>query len=263
MTTPERSISEHEVQAFVDERLWPARRLEVAFYLETQPGLARRVAAYRAQRTALRLALAAIADEPIPPELDIARLRDGRLHQRHRRQWFATAIVLSLCVGGAAGWYLGLPKTPDRTQLAVSSLQQEAMNSHTVYAADRGHSVDVTAEEQNHLAQWLSNRVRHSVTPPDLSNAGYKLLGSRLLPTDRGATSALFMYDDEHGNRLNVLMRPMARGISAERSDLSRGAVNLCSWIRMGIGYAVVAVESDEVLDRVAQQISQQAGVPG
>jgi anti-sigma factor RsiW len=263
MMALERPISEHEMQAYVDERLWPTRHLEVEHYVQKQPQLARRVAAYRAQRAALRLCFAAQDDEPIPPELDLARLLAVRLRQRDAWQRMASAIVLPLCVGGAVGWYLGLPRMPDQTQLAVSSLQQEAMSSHTVYAADSLHSVEVSGAEQDHLAQWLSNRVRRSVAPPDLSHAGYKLLGGRMLATERGGAAALFMYDDEHGNRLSVLMRPMARGMIAERSDMSKGAVNLCSWIDKGIGYAVVAVTSDEALDRVADEISEQAGAPG
>ncbi len=173
------------------------------------------------------------------------------------------AIVLSFCVGSAAGWYMGLPRTLDQTQFAVFQLQQEAINSHTVYAADRHHSVEVTAAEQEHLAQWLSNRLRRAVAPPDLSRAGYKLLGGRLLATERGAAAALFMYDDEQGNRLSVLMRPMPRELTAERSDMNKGSVNGCSWIRNGIGYAVVAVASDNALDHVAEQISQRADAPG
>ncbi len=263
MTAPERPVSEHELQAYVDERLWPERQLEVEHILRTQPELSRRVAAYRAQRAALRSAFAAQADEPVPPELDLMRLRGARLRQSPGWRRLAVAIALSFCAGGATGSYVALPKTPDRTQLAVSVLQQEAMNSHTVYAADRRHSVEVTAAEQDNLAQWLSNRLRRTVAPPDLSHAGYKLLGGRLLATERGAAAALFMYDDAQGNRLSVLMRPMARALSAERSDMSQGTVNGCAWIKKGIGYAVVAVTSDEALDHVARQVSQQAGEPG
>ena len=50
MTAPERPISEDELQAWVDDRLDAARRLEVDRYLATQPDLARRMAGYRAQR---------------------------------------------------------------------------------------------------------------------------------------------------------------------------------------------------------------------
>ena len=263
MALPERPISEHELHAFVDGRLWPARQQDVELYLDTQPELARRVAAYRAQRAMLRAAFAAQADEPIPSELNLTRLVEDRL--RHRGGWrrAAAACTVALCLGGATGWYLSLPGTPDDTRLAVAVLQDEALNSHAVYATDRRHPVEVTAAEQEHLAQWLSNRLRRNVAPPDLSHVGYKLLGGRLLATERGAPAAIFVYDDAQGNRLSVVMRPMARELAADRTEMSQGTVNGCAWIEKGIGYAVVAGTSDEALDRVAQQISQQEGASG
>jgi anti-sigma factor RsiW len=121
----------------------------------------------------------------------------------------------------------------------------------------------VSAAEQDHLSQWLSNRLNRTVEPPDLSRSGYRLLGGRLLATERGAAAALFMYDDAQGNRLSLLMRPMAQEISAERSDMSRGAVNLCAWIKQGIGYAIVAETPDEALDDLAQEISGRTHEPG
>jgi anti-sigma factor RsiW len=263
MTAPERPITEHELHAYVDERLWPARRLEVENYLHTQPELAHRVTAYRAQRAALRSAFAAQAGEPIPSELDLTTLIENRLRQRHGWRRTAGVAVVALCVGVAAGWYLHLPATPNQTRFAVSVLQQEAINSHTVYAADRRHPIEVSAAEQDHLTQWLSNRLHRTVEPPDLSRAGYRLLGGRLLATERGAAAALFIYDDAQGNRLSLLMRPMAPDMSAGRSDMSRGTVNLCAWIKQGIGYAIVAETSDEALDRLAQQIAGRTREPG
>jgi anti-sigma factor RsiW len=263
MTAPERPITEHELHAYIDERLWPARQLEVENYLDTQPELARRVTAYRAQRAALRSAFAAQSEEPLPSKLDLTGLIESRLRQRHGWRRTMGVAVLTLCVGVAAGWYLHLPTTPNRTQLAVSLLQQEAINSHTVYASDRRHPIEVSAAEQDHLSQWLSNRLNRTVEPPDLSRSGYRLLGGRLLATERGAAAALFMYDDAQGNRLSLLMRPMAQEISAERSDMSRGAVNLCAWIKQGIGYAIVAETPDEALDDLAQEISGRTHEPG
>ena len=259
MTAAERPIAEEELHAYVDERLEPARRLEVERYLADQPELSRRVAAYRAQRDGLRAALDSFADEPIPPELNLSRLLEARLRQQHGWWRIAAAAVLCLGLGGAAGWYLGSPAHQTRTEAAVVLLQQQAMASHTVYAADRRHPIEVTAAESEHLSQWLSNRLHRSVTPPDLSAAGYRLLGGRLLATEHGGAAALFVYDDAQGNRLSVLMRPMAPELQAAHADISQGEVNGCTWIVKGIGYAVVAAAPDATLDRVADQISRQA----
>ena len=45
------------------------------------------------------------------------------------------------------------------------------------------HPIEVAATERDHLAQWLSNRLSRSVTPPALDALGYRLIGGRLLAT--------------------------------------------------------------------------------
>jgi anti-sigma factor RsiW len=263
MTAAERPIAEDELHGYVDGRLDTARRQEVERYLDAQPELARRVAAYRAQRDDLRAALAARATEPIPLELNLSRLLEARL--RHRQGWwkFAASMLLCLGLGGAAGWYLGLTPKLERTAVAVSLLQQQALATHTIYATDKRHPIEVAATERDHLSQWLSNRLHRNVAPPDLSASGYRLLGGRLLATEHGGAAALFVYDDAQGNRLSVVMRPMAPEMRAPHADIAQGAVNGCSWIDKGMGYAVVAATSDEALDRIAEQISRQVDGSG
>jgi anti-sigma factor RsiW len=145
----------------------------------------------------------------------------------------------------------------------MSLLQQQAMASHAVYADDRRHPIEVAAAERDHLSQWLSNRLRRSVVPPDLSPLGYRLLGGRLLATEHGGAAALFVYDDSKGDRLTVLLRPMSPELRAAPTDVAQGPLNGCSWIGNGMGYAVVAAASDQTLDQIADQIRHQAATPG
>jgi anti-sigma factor RsiW len=259
----EQPISTDELHAYVDERLDSERRRDVEHYLESQPELARRVAAYRAQRDGLRAVFAARALEPVPPELNLSRLLEARLAQRPTWWRIAATVVLCLGVGGAAGWYLTASPKPSRIELAMSLLQQEAMASHAVYADDSRHPVELTAADSSHLSQWLSNRLRRSVTPPDLSALGYHLLGGRLLATEHGGAAALFVYDASDGTRLTVLLRPMAPELHAARADISQGKLNGCTWIGGGMGYAVVAAAPDATLDDVVDQINRQAGKAG
>jgi anti-sigma factor RsiW len=253
MTPAERPISEDEIHAYVDDRLERTRRREIEHYLDAQPELSQRVQAYRAQRDGLRVALASRAAEPIPPELNLSRLFEARLRQRHAWWRLAASMILCLALGGAAAWYLGSSPKPSRNEMAVSLLQQQALASHTVYATDRRHPIEVIAAERDHLTRWLSDRLRRSVAPPDLSAAGYRLLGGRLLATER----------DAQGSRLSVLMRPMAPELWAARVDISQGPMNGCTWIAKGMGYAVIAAASDQALDAIAEQISRQAGDAG
>ena len=259
----ERPISTDELHAYVDERLDPDRQREVEHYLDTQPELTRRVAAYRAQRVGLRAVFAAHAQEPIPAELNLSRLLEARLGRRPPWWRAAATIVVCLGLGGAAGWYFGTTPRQSRIELAVSLLQQQALASYAVYAADSRHPIEVTAADGAHLSQWLSNRLRRDVVPPDLSAVGYRLLGGRLVATERGAAAALFVYDNAQGDRLSVLLRPMAPELRAVRSDIAKGSLSGCTWIGGGMGYAVVAPAPDQTLDRVADQISRQVAKPG
>ena len=251
-------ITEEEVQAYVDGRLEPSRRIEVERHLASHPDETRRVGSWIAQKDALRAAFAATAVEPVPPELNLGHLLEARLSRRSSFWQVAAAVVLALGVGGAAGWYAGVERSPDRTHLAVSLLEQEALASHSVYAVERRHPVEVPADQSAHLAQWLSNRLQRPVAAPDLAAEGYRLLGGRLLATEHAGAAALFMYEDDKGKRLSVVMRPMAPDLSARHTDSSNGPVNLCAWIDRGIGYAVVASAPDATLDEIARQIDRQ-----
>jgi anti-sigma factor RsiW len=263
MAAAEQPTSTDELHAYVDDRLDADRRQAVERYLEAQPELARRVAAYRRQRDGLRAAFVPLADNPIPPDLNLDRLLEARLQQRPIWWTAAAVVVLCLGLGGAAGWYLGASPQQGRTELAMSLLLQQAMASHAVYADDRRHPIEVAAADREHLSQWLSNRLRRAVAPPDLSALGYRLLGGRLVATEHGGASALFVYEDADGHRLSVLLRPMAPELRAIRADVAQGALNTCTWIASGMGYAVITTAPDQTLDQIADHVSRQAGNSG
>jgi anti-sigma factor RsiW len=255
-------ISLDELHAYVDGWLDPARRQQVLAYLKTQPDLARRVAAYREQREHLRGAFADVSAQPIPPELNLQRLVEARLLRRSAPWWrLAACVLLSLGLGGMAGWYLATAPSFDRNAQAMSLLRQQAMASHAVYTSDARHPIEIAAGDRAQLAQWLSNRLHRDVAPPDLSGLGYRLLGGRLLATERGGTAALFVYQDASGTRLSLVLRPMAPELRAGREDIAHGPVNACAWIANGMGYAVVAATTDAAIDQVADLISD-AGPP-
>ena len=155
MAAAEMPISTDELHAYVDARLDADRRQAVERYLEAEPELARRVASYRNQRDALRAAFVPLADNPIPPDLNLDRLLEARLQRRPIWWAAAAAAVLCLGLGGTAGWYLGTSPRQSRNELAMSLLLQQAMASHAVYADDRRHPIEVAAADREHLSQWL------------------------------------------------------------------------------------------------------------
>jgi anti-sigma factor RsiW len=260
MSDPSRPIEEDDLHAFVDGQLVPDRRPALQQYLDANPEAARRVAAYQAQRVALRAAFIVPDRGTLPPQLDLARILQERRNQRLARWRIAAAIVLALGAGGAGGWFLHRPAEPSRIALAMQLLKQEAFASHLVYASDRRHPIEVGATDEAHLKQWLSNRLGQKVAPPDLSSLGYKLIGGRLLATERGAPAALFMYDDAAGQRLTLLLRPMSTDLKAKEVDSEQAGIAGCVWIADGMGYAVVAAMPESELDRIADKVRAETG---
>jgi len=255
-----RPIDEDDLHAFVDGQLALDRHAPLQRYLDADPDAARRVATYQAQRAELRAIFLVPETGTLPPRLDLASILQERRDRRIARWRIAAAIALALGIGGTGGWFLHQPPAPGRTALAMQVLKQEALASHLVYASDRRHPIEVVASDEPHLKQWLSNRLGQKVAPPDLSALGYQLIGGRLLATEHGAPAALFMYNNAAGQRLSLLLRPMAPDLKAPDTDIKDAGISGCAWIAKGMGYAVVGAMPDSELDRVADLVRAQLG---
>lgn len=250
-----RPVTEEDLHAYVDGLLPPDRHAEVARYLDDQPEVADRVAAYRAQREGLRAALAGMASEPIPPHLDLQLLVQQRLSERRTIWRVAAAVLLAFALGGAGGW-LGHARygfSPN----ALTELARDAVANHVVYTADRRRPTELGAEQRQDLARWVSNRLNHVVAPPDMSNMGYHYMGGRLAATPQGP-AGLFMYQDDEGVRLTVFVLPMRGADHADMRDVDVGGMLGCAWIDKGIGYTVVAPVPAPELRHLADHVRRQ-----
>lgn len=246
-----RPITEPDLQAYVDRALDPARRAEVEDYLKAHPEVARRVAGYARQRDELRAALAPTADEPIPAELDLERLLETRAPRR--ATWrIALAAAAVFALGGVAGWAVrGSSPTA-----GIAALAQEATDSYRVFAPDRAHPVEL--REPTELVRWVSDRLQHPVSVPDLRGAGYRFMGGRVVATGHGP-AGLLMYDDDRGTRMVVLIRPMAIERDTAMTTHTSGAVRGYSWATGGIGYSVVAAAPADALHPLADEVRRQS----
>ncbi|CAH2603553.1 Anti-sigma factor [Rhodovastum atsumiense] len=257
-----RPVTEDDLQAYVDDALDPARREDVARYLAGHAEVAARMRDYAAQRQALRTAFAPGGTAPLPPRLNLLRLLEARMTRRRTLWRTAAAILLSLGVGGAAGWLARGGPPVSRTDRAMILLTEQALASHAVYAVDPRRPVELDADARDDLAQWLSNRLKRPLAVPDLMAAGYALLGGRLLATERGGAAALFVYADRQGQRASVLLRPMAPELRAPPREDRSGRVSVCAWIESGLGYAVAGALPDETLDELADRVRASLRAP-
>lgn len=246
-------ITEQDLHAYADEELEPQRRAEVRDYLDHHPEAARRVAALAEQRRALRAALSSVAEEPVPPELDLARLIAGQRRPRVLRWRSAAAAVMLFALGNVGGWFMH--QTPPTE--GIAALAQEAAASYAVYAPDHMRPVELKAADSGELLRWVAQRLHRPVAVPDLSKSGYRFMGGRLVATAHGP-AALFLYDDDHGTRLAMLARPMTVERNMRMSEHAEGAVNGFAWADHGMGYSLVADMKPEGLHPLANEARRQ-----
>jgi anti-sigma factor RsiW len=252
----ERPIGEDDLHAYVDDRLEPARAQAVADYIAAHPEAAERVAAYAAQRAALRAALDPVAAEPLPAELRIAVIAERRRQRRPGRWLGQVAAGLALMAGGmAGGWSLrGLSVPP---QGGVGALAREAADSYAVYADDPVRPVEMDGGARADLQRWIADRLHRPVMVPDLARAGYRLLGGRLVATAHGP-AGLFLYQDAAGARLGVLLRPMAIDQTSRMARHDYGPLAGYSWADDGMGYSLVGKAAMPELHPVANEVRRQ-----
>lgn len=244
-------ITEIELQAYVDGRLPSVRQAEVEAYLAEHAEERARVAAYCWQNEALHAQFDAVLDEPVP----------ARLAQRvQRRPWpllrFA-AVLASFVVGGAVGWTVhGIGGAGSQAPMRVFA--REAAQAYLVYAPEVRHPVEVRADQETHLVAWLSKRLGVKLKVPDLQDIGYRLMGGRLLPGNKGPV-AQFMYQDTAGQRLTLYVSngSQYRQETAFRF-MRQGNVRVFYWIDERCGYALSGEISREQLLRVATAIYHQ-----
>lgn len=251
-----RPITEDDLNGYVDDGLAEERRTEVELYLAAHPEAAERIAAYRAERAALRAALAPVAEEPLPPELDLGRMIEARRRPAGPPRWAtAAAAVILLGVGAAGGWTLrGVGTGPDG---GLQALGREAAMNYAVFTPDRARPVEIRADDRAQLVAWTSRRLGRPVAIPDLAPLGYRLMGGRVVATEHGP-AALFMYDDDRGSRLVVLSRPMAADADAPMTAHAEHGVNGFSWSDDGLGYSLVGAVAPEALHPLADVARRQ-----
>ena len=114
---------------------------------------------------------------------------------------------------------------------------------HGVQRSDRGvltfsvesrHPVEVGANEEAHLVQWLSKRVGRKLFAPDLSALGFRLMGGRLFPADTKA-AGWFMYEDGKGTRLSCYFLSADIGAETEfkyreQNGVARSIGSMTGW---------------------------------
>ncbi|NKB48499.1 MAG: hypothetical protein GKS02_03930 [Alphaproteobacteria bacterium] len=262
----DRQIDDGELHALLDGELDPARQAEVEAWLSENPEAAGRVARYRAQNAGLHALYDGVLHEELPPVIIDALA--GR-----RRQWLPRGAAIAagfalLLSGVVAGWVVRgeFPAGPgDAVQVAAVTppintqvLMERATSAH-MFSRDDDLRL-ASATDGGDMAQYISTRMGERVRVPQLSDLGYRLVGTRVLP-DNGGPAAQFVFEDADGGRVSLYLRSeTARGVDityALSDDLS-----MFYWNDSQHSYALVRELEDEngrdALLTAAQAVYQQ-----
>ena len=260
-----RPIEEDDLQAWVDGRLTPAENEAVEDYFAAHPESRARWSQYAEQREELQAAFGGTAENPIPPRLRVARLLAEQRRRRRRQLGRIAAAVALLIAGGIGGWGAHdlLPGlTSSASAVLASAVFDDAFAAHRTFSVETRHPVEVGANEEAHLVQWLSKRLGHQLIVPDLSTLGFRLMGGRLLPADSGP-AALFMYEDGKGTRLSCYYLVTDVAGETEFEFREQNGISAFYWVEDGLAYAIAANTDRGLLLKVAELVYQQTTQDG
>ncbi|MSO80486.1 MAG: anti-sigma factor [Alphaproteobacteria bacterium] len=162
-----------------------------------------------------------------------------------------TALLLA---GGVAGWFVH-ERYGDGTAPQLAVLAREAVMAHRVYSVDVRHPVEVRAEEA-HLINLLSRRLVNKANAPDLANAGWKLVGGRLLPAQTGpARSSCTRRPTADGERLTLYIRTNRTNDTTQFRVVEDGGYTAFYWLEGPLGYALIGKAKRDKLIGVASAV--------
>jgi anti-sigma factor RsiW len=251
MTDRNIPVTEDELHAYVDNELPAERRGDVEAWLAAHPDDAARVQSWRAMAEALHARYDSVIDEAVPKRLEIERL------VRQPRKWVYGAMAATLAafiVGGGVGW---LARGAAAAPSALQSFTVHALDAHRLYVVEVRHPVEVPGSERAHLQQWLTKRCGWLVKAPELTAAGLKLVGGRLLPGAAGPASFM-MYEGASGERFTIYtVKSDAK--ATQMRYAAQGKESSLFWADDGVAYAVVSSGADRGrLTQIAQAVYDQ-----
>ncbi len=250
-------LSEDQLHAYVDNELPATARLDVEQALAEDPHARASVNAWREHKRMLHARFDPVLSAPHEMHVPV--------RSAWRGSWPALAASLAALTVGLVGGWVGHDRFAPTTVTADDggrSFAASAALAHAVFVPEVRHAVEVPADQETHLVNWLSKRLAAPVRVPHLAPAGWDLLGGRLLPGEPGPL-AQFMYQDKGGRRLTLLVSHKAApevATSAFRYE-QRKHIGVFYWVDGAYNYALSAdlprAELLALADAVYQELSR------
>ncbi|NEJ72256.1 anti-sigma factor [Rhizobium phaseoli] len=250
-------VTEADLHAYADGQLPETARARVEAFLADNANEAAMVAEWQVQNSGIRSLFSGYEQAKDTDPLLVAPTR--AVSSTPKRWAIVAAAVVVFALGAASGHYgPALLERPELQLTGSETLPKQAETAFMVYAAEVRHPVEVFADEEVHLATWLGKRLAiQNLKIPNLQPLGFKLVGGRLLPVD-DRPGAMFMYENQAGERLTVIVGRNTQNRTTSFRFASSGNLETFYWIDGELGYAVTGEISRQTLRDVAEECYRQ-----
>lgn len=126
---------------------------------------------------------------------------------------------------------------------------------HGLYSKESRHLVEVSADEADHIQNWIGTRTGRSFTIPDLAATGLEFRGARLLAVN-GEPTAQLMYTPVGGGDPVGLCFLKTGASDADLNAGTRDGFNFVTWRRDGFSFIAIGATTADDLQAIAQTAS-------
>lgn len=248
--------TEEEIHRYVDGVADERTAALIERWLEDEPDDLRRVDDYLRLNEAIHVAYGRTPTRPAPASVEKMEQQLARRLAMRRIAWKLRFGRPALTMIGGAAVVAGMAWLGSTLVWHMPpGYAQEAIEAHILFAADDEHPVEIPGHRKAELRDWLSKRVGIDIAMPDLSGAGYYLLGGRLVTNDLKPAAQL-MYSDRAGHRVTLFI---TRSDDDSRDRLAEAfeeqQVRFVCWQRGAASYALVGAEDPSVLRALTERI--------
>jgi len=240
------------LDAYVDRELDAATATEIDRHLAGCLDCA----GLRAERDALRGLIRAEAPYYAAPDrlrravrLSLAGAAQAREGRGRRLSWFHAGVLACAAAAGGVALGLWLARPP-----AEDPLREQIVASHVASLAPERRLTDVASADRHVVKPWFAGKTDFAPVVPDLSDAGFALVGARLdRVADRQAAAVVYRVRN-HTVNLFIWRGETDRREAVDVST-ARG-FSVATWAEGGLRFAAVSDVDQRELARFAELAS-------
>ncbi len=232
------------LMAYADQELDTTTAEAVDAIMAVDPAVRARVAMFMASAGYVQAAFAGQDFTTVPAALEQKIRRATQLgwaRQAVRKALPMAAMVAGLSFGitqlpRMAGWMDG------GAAGRIASVLHEVAEYHAVFVHETEHLVEVAANRQAHIEEWLGARVGYPLQVPDLAARGLTFVGARMLVVDARPVAQL-MYTNARGDRVALCVTEQSKAGDSPLQYMAEQGFDLYA---QGIGRHVFILAAPE-----------------